>query len=196
MFKRNYIIGSDALLLEIRFHGRGGQGVVTAANLLAIAADLDGNWSSAFPFYGAERRGAEIESYCRIDSHPIRVTSPIENPDIVVILDPSLLKISNPLRGLKDEGYAVINSPSPVTLPYRTFVVNATKIALNLNLVKSGWPLVNIVMLGSLARLKVVTLDSLKKAIEEVFEGRIAEVNKKAVEIAYEELMEVSQVVT
>ncbi|WP_221290825.1 2-oxoacid:acceptor oxidoreductase family protein [Stygiolobus caldivivus] len=182
-------------MLEIRFHGRGGQGVVTAANLLAIAADLDGNWSSAFPFYGAERRGAEIESYCRIDSSPIRITSPIENPDVVVILDPSLLKISNPLRGIKENGKVVINSPSPVTLPYQTFVVNATKIALDLNLVKSGWPLVNIIMLGSIARLNVVTLDSLKKAIDEEFEGKVAELNKKAVEVAYESVKEVSQVV-
>lgn len=182
-------------MLEIRFHGRGGQGVVTAANLLAIAADIDGYWASAFPFYGAERRGAEIESYCRIDTSPIRITSPIENPDIVVILDPTLLKISNPLRGLKEGGKVLINSPSPVTLPYRTFIVNATKIALDLKLVKSGWPLVNIIMLGGLARLNVVSLDAIKKAIDEEFEGNVAELNKKAVEIAYNSVKEVAEVV-
>ena len=182
-------------MLEIRFHGRGGQGVVTAANLLAIAADLDGYWASAFPFYGAERRGAEIESYCRIDTSMIKVTSPIENPDIVVILDPSLLKISNPLRGLKPYGKVVINSPVPVKLNYLTYVINATKIAIDLGLVKSGWPLVNIVMLGALARLGVVSLNSLKKAIDEEFEGKIAELNKKAVEQAYEKVMEVKGIV-
>lgn len=185
------------LLLEIRFHGRGGQGVVTAANLLAIAADLEGFWSSSFPIYGAERRGAEIEAYCRIDSQPIRVTSPIENPDYVVILDPTLIKISsNPLRGLKDESTVVINSPNLPSFSYRTFYVNATKIAFDLGLVKSGWPLVNVIMLGALIKaLDRISLSSLERAIEEEFEGKVAELNKKAVRQAYESAKEVKLVV-
>jgi len=183
-------------LLEIRFHGRGGQGVVTAANLLAIAADIEGFWSSAFPFYGAERRGAEIEAYCRIDSQPIRITSPIEYPDYVVILDPSLLKISNPLKGLKSNGVVVLNSPSEPRLSYTTFYVNATQIARELGLVKSGWPLVNVVVLGSLLKaVNYISLPSLEKAIDEEFEGKIAELNKKAVRIAYEKTTVVSPIV-
>lgn len=184
-------------MLEIRFHGRGGQGVVTAANLLAIAADIEGFWSSAFPFYGAERRGAEIEAYCRIDSQPIRITSPIEYPDYVVILDPTLLKISNPLRGLKTKGYVVVNSPSKLDLNFRVFYVNATQIARDLGLVKSGWPLVNVIVLGSLLKaLEFISLSSLEKAIDEEFEGKIAELNKQAVRIAYEETKVVIPVVT
>jgi len=184
-------------LLEIRFHGRGGQGVVTAANLLAIAADIEGFWSSAFPFYGAERRGAEIEAYCRIDSQPIRITSPIEYPDYVVILDPTLLKISNPTKEVKEKGGSVIiNSPSNPNLIYRVFYVNATQIAKDLGLVKSGWPLVNVIVLGSLLRaIEFISLTSLEKAIEEEFEGNIAELNKKAVRIAYENTKVVMPVV-
>lgn len=184
-------------MLEIRFHGRGGQGVVTAANLIAIAADIEGFWSSAFPFYGAERRGAEIEAYCRIDAQPIKITSPIEFPDYVVILDPTLLKISNPLRGLKiNKGYVIINSPSNPGLNYTTFYVNATQIAKELGLVKSGWPLVNVIVLGSLIKaLDYISLDSLEKAIDEEFEGKIAELNKKGVRIAYESTKVVSPIV-
>ncbi|BFH72315.1 2-oxoacid:acceptor oxidoreductase family protein [Sulfurisphaera javensis] len=183
-------------MLEIRFHGRGGQGVVTAANLLAIAADIEGFWSSAFPFYGAERRGAEIEAYCRIDSQPIRITSPIEQPDYVVILDPTLLKISNPLKGLKEEGYVIINSSSNPNLNHTTFYVNATQIAKDLGLVKSGWPLVNIILLGSLIKaLEHISLSSLEKAIEEEFDEKLAELNKKAVRIAYENTKVVSPIV-
>ncbi|ARM74732.1 2-oxoacid:acceptor oxidoreductase family protein [Acidianus manzaensis] len=184
-------------MLEIRFHGRGGQGVVTASNLLAVASDLDGYWSSAFPIYGAERRGAEIEAYCRIDSKPIRVTSPIENPDYVVILDPTLLKISsNPLRGLKKSSVIVINSPETPTFNYRTFYTNATQIAVNFGLVKSGWPLVNIIMLGSLIKaIGKISLNSLEKAIDEEFDEKIAESNKKAIRYAYENTKEVKLVV-
>ncbi|AWR96177.1 pyruvate synthase [Acidianus sulfidivorans JP7] len=184
-------------MLEIRFHGRGGQGVVTASNLLAIAADLEGYWTSAFPVYGAERRGAEIEAYCRIDNKPIRVTSQIKNPDYVVILDPTLIKISsNPLKGLKQSSVIVINSPELPKFNYRTFYTNATQIAINFGLVKSGWPLVNIIMLGSLAKaLGIVSINSLEKAIDEEFDEKIAEANKKAVRYAYENTKEVKLVV-
>lgn len=183
--------------LEIRFHGRGGQGVVTAANVLAEAASLENLFSAAFPIYGAERRGAEIESYCRISDRQIKETSPIEEPDVVVILDPTLLKISNPLRGLKENGKVVINwRGAPPSLGYRTITVDATGIALELKLVKSGWPLVNVVMLGALVKATgVPSLESLKKAIEEEFTGNLAELNKRAVELSFERASEVEQVV-
>ncbi|AWR99091.1 2-oxoacid:acceptor oxidoreductase family protein [Metallosphaera hakonensis] len=183
--------------LEIRFHGRGGQGVVTAANLLAEAAGLEGLFSSAFPIYGAERRGAEIESYCRISNSQIRETSPIEEPDVVVILDPTLLKISNPLQGLKRDGKVVINwKGNPPVLSGKLYVVDATGIAISLNLVKSGWPLVNILMLGALVKvIGMPSLDSLKKAIDSEFSGNVADLNKKAVEIAFERTKEVEQIV-
>jgi len=183
--------------LEIRFHGRGGQGVVTAANVLAEAASLENMFSSAFPIYGAERRGAEIESYCRISRTQIRETSPIEEPDVVVILDPTLLKISNPLRGLRKDGKVVINwkgaSPS---VGFKTYTVDATGIALELKLVKSGWPLVNIVMLGALVKATgVPSLESLKMAIGQEFSGNLGELNKRAVELSFERTFEVEQIV-
>lgn len=181
--------------LEIRFHGRGGQGVVTSAELLATAAGIDGSWASAFPIYGAERRGAEIEAYCRISKSQIRETSPISRPDVVVILDPTLLKISNPLRGLKESGKIIINSKVPPSVDFETYYIDATKIAIDNNLVKSGWPLVNIIMLGALLKvIGAVSLESLKIAIEEEFEGKIAELNEKAVEIAYNSVKEVEKI--
>ncbi len=181
--------------LEIRFHGRGGQGVVTSAELLAYAAGIDGMWASAFPIYGAERRGAEIEAYCRISKTQIRETSPISNPDVVVIFDPTLLKISNPLRGIKDSGKVIINSKIPPDLKYDTFYIDATKIAIENGLVKSGWPLVNIIMLGALLKvIGKVTLESLKTAIEDEFEGKIADLNIKAVNIAYNSVKEVEKI--
>ena len=178
--------------LEIRFHGRGGQGVVTSAELLAVAAGKQGLWSSAFPIYGAERRGAEIEAYCRISDQPIRLTSPIENPDIVVIIDPTLLNISNPLRGLKKEGKVLINAKS-ANIPFTTYVIDAYKIARDIGLVKSGWPMVNIIMLGALAKIINLSLESLKEAIDEEFEGKPAELNKIGAEIAYKIVSEVYQ---
>ncbi|QKR00100.1 pyruvate synthase [Metallosphaera tengchongensis] len=183
--------------LEIRFHGRGGQGVVTASNLLAVSAGLEGLYSSAFPIYGAERRGAEIESYCRISDSPIRETSPIEEPDVVVILDPTLLKISNPLKGLKKEGKVLLNwKQVPPNLSSKLFLVDATGIAIEHKLVKSGWPLVNVVMLGALVKvLGTPSLDSLKTAIDSEFSESVAELNKKAVEVAFNRVMEVGSVV-
>jgi pyruvate ferredoxin oxidoreductase gamma subunit len=185
-------------LLEIRFHGRGGQGVVTAANLLAEAAHYSNLWASAFPMYGAERRGAEIEAYCRISDSPIRITSPIENPDYIVILDASLIKISQSVfRGIKKNTIFVINSQNPIEkIKNETYIINASKIAFDLGLVKSGWPLVNVIILGALLKvLKIISIESLKKAIIEEFEGRIAELNVRAVEIAYNSVKKVEIVV-
>ncbi|MEM0374302.1 MAG: 2-oxoacid:acceptor oxidoreductase family protein [Sulfolobaceae archaeon] len=189
-------------MLEIRFHGRGGQGVVTAANVLAEAAYFEGLWSSSFPIYGAERRGAEIEAYCRISDKPIRITSPIENPDYIVVIDPTLLYISqNVYRGIKPTTEFIINSfKSNIMLDNiknKLYIINATKIAKELGLVKSGWPMVNIVILGALIKvIKIISLNSLKKAIFEEFEGKIAELNAKAVEIAYDSIKEVELVVS
>jgi len=188
-------------LLEIRFHGRGGQGVVTASNLLAEAAFFEGLWSSSFPIYGAERRGAEIEAYCRISDKPIRVTSPIEHPDYVVVIDPTLLYISsNVYKGVKPSTKFVVNlSKSNFKLDNiknELYVINATKIAAELGLVRSGWPMVNVVILGALIKvMKIISLDSLKRAIFEEFDGKVAELNAKAVEIAYKNVKEVEVVV-
>ncbi|MEM3972544.1 MAG: 2-oxoacid:acceptor oxidoreductase family protein [Saccharolobus sp.] len=180
-------------MLQIRFHGRGGQGVVTAANLLAEAAGYEGLYASSFPIFGAERRGAEIEAYCRISDEPIRITSPVEEPDYLVIIDNSLLKLSkNIFRGLKKDSVIIVNSPSSPNLNWKTISVNATKIAIDLGLVKSGWPMVNIIMLGALVKItRIPSLSSLEKAIEEEFEGKLVDLNIKAVRIAYEKVGEI-----
>jgi len=179
-------------LLEIRLHGRGGQGVVTAAHLLAEAAGYENLYASSFPIYGAERRGAEIEAYCRISDTPIRVTSPVEEPDYLVVFDSSLLKLSkNIFRGLKDSSIVLVNSPTNPSLNWKTFHVNATKIALDVGLVKSGWPMVNVIMLGALVKItKIPSIESLERVIEDEFEGKVAELNVKAVRIAYEQVSE------
>lgn len=182
-------------MLEVRFHGRGGQGVVTMANLLGEAAAYDDLYSAAFPIYGAERRGAEIESYCRISPHPIRVTSPITEPDVVVVIDPTLMSVNNPTVGLKKNGIVVLNSPHPVELSWRTFVVDATTVASEHGLIRSGWPMVNVVMLGALVKaIGTVRLESLEAAVREEFPEKIAETNVKAMRVAYDRTKEVVRV--
>ena len=96
-------------MYEIRIHSRGGQGGVTAARLLALAAFRDGKYATACPFYGAERRGAPVVSYVRIDDRPIRVYSQIRNPDLVIVLDPSVMEVVDVLHGLKSGGKVLIN---------------------------------------------------------------------------------------
>ena len=96
-------------MYEIRIHSRGGQGGVTAARLIALAAFRDGKYATACPFYGAERRGAPVVSYVRIDDRPIRVYSQIRNPDLVVVLDPSVMEVVDVLHGLKAGGKVLIN---------------------------------------------------------------------------------------
>ncbi|WP_338598207.1 2-oxoacid:acceptor oxidoreductase family protein [Sulfolobus tengchongensis] len=183
-------------MLEIRFHGRGGQGVVTASQLLAEAAGYENLYASSFPIYGAERRGAEIEAYCRISDTPIRVTSPVEEPNYLVVIDSSLLKLSKTIfRGLKDNSVILVNSSSKPDLNWKTFHVNATKIAKDLGLIKSGWPMVNVIILGALIKvLGIPSFSSLEKAIEEEFEGKVAELNIKGAKMAYEQVSGVEYV--
>jgi len=159
-------------MLEIRFHGRGGQGAVTAAEILAIAAFYDGKYSQAFPFFGVERRGAPVTAFARIDDHFIRLRSQIYRPDYIVVQDPTLLEVINVAEGLSDEGEAIINTekkPQEIKLDTKAeiYTINATKIALDV----LGVPIVNTAMLGAFAAVsKVVTLDSLKKAVSKRFQ--------------------------
>lgn len=179
-----------ALLIEIRFHGRGGQGAVTAANLLVDAAILEGKYAQAFPHFGAERRGAPVVAFARISDRPIQIHSQIEEPDIVVVLDPRLFDLVDPLEGLKPGGTIVANAKeNPVSdSRYQAWCVDATSIALSLGLVVSGWPVVNTTMLGALSRATgVVGLESIVSAIKSNFRGRLGEANAAAARRAYEE---------
>ena len=173
-------------MFEIRIHSRGGQGGVTAARLLATAALHDGKYATACPFYGAERRGAPVVSFVRIDDHPIKVYSQIRDPDLVVVLDASVMETVDVLHGLKKSGRVLINSThKPEFAGYTTFNVDLTGIALKEKLVVAGSPILNTPVLGALAKVGIVTVDSAKTAIRGMFTD---ERNVKAAEAAFQEM--------
>ncbi|MHC1636099.1 MAG: 2-oxoacid:acceptor oxidoreductase family protein [Candidatus Methanospirareceae archaeon] len=192
--------GNKSKMIEVRFHSRGGQGGVTAAKLLGIAAFIEGKYSSVFSFYGAERRGTPTVSYTRISDEEIKVYSPIIYPDCVIIMDPSLInegidrddKIESivsctihPEDGLKSGGKVVINSENSIEGGFEgceVYVVDATKISLDLGLKVAGAPVLNAPMLGAIARTGIVGLEAVKEAIISLFPD---ERNVKAAEMAY-----------
>lgn len=174
-------------MIEIRFHGRGGQGAVTAAEILAKAAFEDGKYCQAFPFFGAERKGAPVMAFTRINDKPIRRRYQVYNPDHVIVLDETLLEAVDVLSGLKDGGKVVINTPDNVNLGENvdSHSIDATGIALDI----LGVPIVNTVMLGAFAGVtNIVSLDSLIKVTKETFPGKIGEKNANAAKIAYEKI--------
>jgi pyruvate ferredoxin oxidoreductase gamma subunit len=175
---------------EIRFHGRAGQGVVTAADILAMAAFYGGKYSQAFPFFGVERRGAPVTAFARISDDFIRLRSRIYRPDYIVVQDATLLDIIDVSHGLKKEGKAIINTekkPKDLNIPTEAEVhtVNATKIALEI----LGVPIVNTLMLGAFTAItREVSLEALQKAIEKRFSPKLAEKNVRAVKVMYNSL--------
>ncbi len=177
-------------MIEIRFHGRGGQGAVTSAELLALAAIGEGKYAQAFPSFGPERRGAPVVAFCRIDDERIRIRANIYEPDIVVVLDSSLLKIVNVAAGLKPSGILVTTSPDDpekvrgdLKVKNRIAVVDAVKIAREI----LGVPITNTTLLGSLVRASgLVKRESFIPPLKERF-GRIAEKNISAFERAYQD---------
>jgi pyruvate ferredoxin oxidoreductase gamma subunit len=174
-------------MYEIRIHSRGGQGGVTAARLLALAAIHDGKYATACPFYGAERRGAPVVSYVRIDDGPIKIYSQIRKPDLVVVLDSSVMDVVDVLHGLKDGGKVFINSVEKKKFPgFGTSHVDLTGIALREKLVVAGSPILNTPVIGALAKMGIVSADSAKKAIREMFTD---ERNVKVAEAAYREMI-------
>ena len=174
-------------MYEIRIHSRGGQGGVTAARLLALAAFRDGKYATACPFYGAERRGAAVVSYVRIDDHPIRVYSQIRTPDLVVILDTSVMEVVDVFHGLKPDGTVLFNARNAGEVAgHTTYAVDLTGIALSLNLVIAGSPILNTPVIGALAKMGIISMDSARNAIAEMFTD---DRNVKAAEAAYRELV-------
>lgn len=173
---------------EIRLHGRGGQGSVTAAELIAVAAFEDKRFSQAFPAFGVERRGAPVMAFARIADRPIRIRSQIYEPDYVVVQDVTLLDVVNVASGLKSDGKIIINTDKAkegLKLDTNAEVVtlDATKIAMEI----LGRPIVNTTMLGAFAgATKEVTLESLNKAISERFKGELGRKNLLAIKTAYE----------
>jgi len=159
---------------------------VTAARLLAMAALHDGKYATACPFYGAERRGAPIVSFVRIDDKPIKVYSQIRQPDMVVVLDTSVMDTVDVLHGLKKGGRIFINSAGKREFSgFECRNVDLTGIALRENLVVSGSPILNTPVLGALAKMGIITPESGKLAIREMFSD---ERNVKAADAAYKEM--------
>lgn len=172
---------------EIRWHGRGGQGAVTSAYLLAMAAFKDGKYSQAFPFFGTERRGAPVVSFTRIDDKFIRTREQVYNPDYVVVLDPTLIKVVDVTEGLSKDELIIINTNQKVDIKAKVKIVDATSIAMDV----IGKPFVNTPMIGALVGVTdIVSLNSVIEAIKERFPQPIAEKNIEAVKKTYEKIKE------
>lgn len=179
--------------LEIRWHGRGGQGAITAAKIIAQAAYLKGyKGVTAAPSFGAERRGAPVSASTRISNEPILVVSQVENPGIVVVLDHTLLKYPDVTHGLGKDGWLVVNSPlTPRELglkgEYNIATADATKICQDLGLIIAGLVIVNTAILGALVRAtKIVDLPTLEKVMRERFSKSTVDINLSAINKTYE----------
>ena len=180
-------------MLQIRIHGRGGQGVVTAAELLAVAAFEQGRHAQAFPSFGSERTGAPVVAFCRIDDREIRVREPILAPDVLIVQDPTLLHQVDVFQGLRPDGWVLINSRrsfdelgvGEIAQRFRherLATVPATEIALR----HLGRPLPNAVLLGGFAALSgLIGLDAVAHALRERFPGKVGEANVAAATEAY-----------
>lgn len=181
-------------MFQVRIHGRGGQGVVTAAEVLAVAAYLEHRHAQAFPSFGSERTGAPVIAYCRIDDKEIRLREPILEPDALIVQDPTLFKATDILQGLKPDGYLLINSSRPVQemhidrivqqLPPRhVLTVPASELALK----HVGRPLPNAALLGAFAALTgLVRLESVTGAIRHELPDKVAGANIAAATDAYD----------
>ncbi|KAA0003833.1 MAG: pyruvate ferredoxin oxidoreductase [Thermoplasmata archaeon] len=178
-------------LTEVVFYGRGGQGAVTAANLLASAALKSGNEGvQAFPLFGAERRGAPVKAFARISDTKIYLRSQIYFPDIVVILDTGIMDTVNVTSGLKEEGTVLMNtprSPEEIDMPFRVATVDATGIAIENKILVGGIPVVNTPIIGALPKLMDnLTIGAVREAIIERWGKNAGEKNADAAEKAYE----------
>ncbi|HET7691129.1 MAG TPA: 2-oxoacid:acceptor oxidoreductase family protein [Nocardioidaceae bacterium] len=179
-------------MFEIRIHGRGGQGVVTAAELLSVAAFEEGRHAQAFPTFGSERMGAPVTSFCRIDDRPIRRREPVTHPDALVVQDPTLLHQIAVFEGFKEDGYLLVNTSrsfaelgiEEVTAGLQhACAVPATDLARE----HLGKPLPNAALLGGLAALTgIVSIESVEAAIRGRFAGDTATRNASAARAAYD----------
>lgn len=178
-------------MIEIRFHGRGGQGAVTSAEVIATAAINSGKFAQAFPSFGPERRGAPVIAFARIADEKIYNRTKIYNPDIVIVLDPSIMNIVDVSSGIKENGIIVANTTKSPDELKKTFnknitvgTINATKLALDI----LKRPITNIIMLGAFLKAKdIISIDDLVEPLTARF-GKIAEKNIEACKKAYEQV--------
>jgi 2-oxoacid:acceptor oxidoreductase gamma subunit (pyruvate/2-ketoisovalerate family)/2-oxoacid:acceptor oxidoreductase delta subunit (pyruvate/2-ketoisovalerate family) len=175
-------------MIEVRLHGRGGQGAVTANEILAEAAYYEGKYAQAIPMYGTERRGAPVTAYLRLDDVRVRERDLVHNPDIVVVLDPAIAQRPSILEGLKEGGLVIANYPHPPERfplggDFMVTTVDATAIALE----TLGRPITNTAILGAFSKVTgLVKVESIEKAILHRFPGSLGEMNVNAVKRAYE----------
>lgn len=181
-------------MFEVRIHGRGGQGVVTAAEMMSIAAFEENHHAQAFPNFGSERTGAPVVAYCRIDSKEIRLREPIMQPDALIIQDPTLLHQIDVFAGLKQNGFVLINTKNSFEklglaemaaswAPDRLCLLPATELALK----HVGRPVPNVPLLAGFAALSgMIKLESVCNAINAKFSGKVAQGNVAAATEAYE----------
>ena len=179
-------------MIEIRFHGRGGQGAVIGITILASAVHYEGKFTQAIPMYGTERRGAPVVAFCRIDDVPIRERDLVHEPDFVVVLDPLLGRSVDVTQGLEEGGVVLVNHAGTyrdvgLAGHFRVATVDATKIALEI----LGRPITNTAILGAFAKISgLVKLESLEKAIAKEFPERLVGSNVKAMQRAFSEVSE------
>ncbi len=187
-------------MIEIRWHGRGGQGAVSATKILASAAISEGKYAQSAPDYGAERSGAPLKAYNRLSEKPITLHCLVLHPNIVVIIDPTLLGSVNFLKGTNKDTVLVVNttlSPKELREKYningmKIYTIDATKIAMD----KLGKPLVNIPMLGALSRITedLVSFETIEKNVNKMFSKKLSkemlEANIAALHKAYKEVMD------
>lgn len=184
-------------MIEIRFHGRGGQGAVIASEMVAVAAASEGYDVSAFPYFGVERRGAPVTAFTRLDRKPIRTKCQIYEPDYVVILDTALLEVVDVLAGLKENGVVLVNTdrtPAEMKEVLKTdrkvVTVDATGIAIRNRLGSTASPIVNTAIVGAFARTSgLFSIESAKKSIMDLAPVK-KENNAQAAEDAYNEIKE------
>ncbi|MGN6577055.1 MAG: 2-oxoacid:acceptor oxidoreductase family protein [Nocardioides sp.] len=184
-------------MFAVRIHGRGGQGAVTAAELLSVAAFDEGRHAQAFPTFGSERTGAPVVSFCRIDDRPIRLREPIADPDALIVQDPTLLHQVNLFAGLRRDGFLLLNTSHSLEdlgledlvarlTPEHMIAVPATEIARE----HLGRPLPNAALLGGFAALTgQVSLAAVSGAIRARFPGAVGEGNVRAAEVAHEHVV-------
>ena len=179
-------------ILEFRWHGRGGQGAWTASELLARTALYEGKYIQSFPEFGPERMGAPVTAFTRISTEPIRIHCAVYEPDVVVVLDPTLLKTVPVTSGLNEDGIIIINSadePARVKEALKMekgklWTIPATEIALRI----LGLPITNTALLGTVARAtSIVSLESIEKIVKERFRSDLAEKNFAVIKEAYQE---------
>jgi pyruvate ferredoxin oxidoreductase gamma subunit len=181
-------------VFQVRIHGRGGQGVVTAAEMISIAAFIERRHAQAFPSFGSERTGAPVVAFCRIDDSEIRVREPIAEPDALIIQDPTLLHQVDVFGGLAADGYVLINSARTLDQlgiadfveqlrPERALTVPGTELARE----HLGRPIPNAALVGGFAALSgLISLESVEAAINQKFRGKLGAGNAAAAAAAFD----------